>query len=73
MNGSDYPLPAINILYKTSQLSDLGFITEKEEELLNEIYSYNPILFDFVLKRTMRSPSTGKRLRPEAFTLPENL
>lgn len=73
INGSDYPLPAINFLYKTSQLEEMGFISENEKELLNEIYSYNPILFDFVLKRTIKSPGSGNELSKEAFILPDNL
>jgi len=73
INGSDYPLPAINILYKTSQLEYMGFISETEKEQLNEIYSYNPILFDFVLKRTIKSPGSGNKLSKEAFILPDNL
>jgi len=73
INGSDYPLPAINILYRTSQLEDMGFISEDERELLNEIYSYNPILFDFVLKRTIKSPGNGSKLLSDAFVLPDNI
>lgn len=73
VNGSDYPLPAINFLYKTSQLSGMGFISEDEAELLNEIYSYNPLLFDFVLKRTIRSPETGLKLSDDVFVLPASI
>jgi predicted TIM-barrel fold metal-dependent hydrolase len=71
INGSDYPLPAINILYRTSQLYDMGFITEEEKEMLDEIYSYNPLLFDFVLKRTIKNPHNGNRLRKEVFVIPD--
>ncbi len=67
VNGSDYPLPAINILYKTSQLERMGFISDEQRQLLNEIYSYNPLLFDFVLKRTIKSPVKGKRFLNDAF------
>jgi predicted TIM-barrel fold metal-dependent hydrolase len=73
INGSDYPLPAINFLYKTSQLKDMGFISENEKELLNEIYSYNPILFDFVLKRTIKSPGSGNKLLKDAFIFPDSI
>ena len=73
INGSDYPLPAINFLYKTSQLEDMGFISGSEKELLNEIYSYNPILFDFVLKRTIKSPGSGNKLLKDAFVFPDGL
>ncbi len=73
VNGSDYPLPAINFLFKTSQLEDMGFISDNEKELLNEIYSYNPILFDFVLKRTIKSPYNGNKLLKDAFVFPDNI
>jgi len=73
INGSDYPLPAINILYRTGQHRKLGYITEEEEELLNEIYHYNPLVFDFVLKRTMRDPKTKQKLPVESFLLPKEL
>lgn len=73
INGSDYPLPAINALYKTSQLEEMGFIDENERELLNEIYSYNPLLFDFVLKRTIKSPGKGNKLLNDAFVLPDGI
>jgi predicted TIM-barrel fold metal-dependent hydrolase len=60
VNGSDYPLPAVNIVISTALLVDEGFLTEKERERLNEIYDYNPLLFDFVLKRTVRGPNGEK-------------
>ena len=73
LNGSDYPLPGINLLIMTGRLARLGFISEKEREHLNEIYSYNPLLFDFVVKRTVRHPRTGQRFSPEVFMLPAAL
>ena len=39
-----------------------GFITSEERSALNEIYDFNPLLFDFVLKRTMRHPETKQKL-----------
>jgi len=47
VNGSDYPLPAINSLIWTRSLVRSGFITAEERQSLNEIYDYNPLLFDF--------------------------
>lgn len=58
INGSDYPLPAINVVIRTSTLQKHGMLTAVEREFLNEIYNYNPLLFDFVLKRTIRVPGT---------------
>jgi predicted TIM-barrel fold metal-dependent hydrolase len=67
VNGSDYPLPAINSLIWTRSLARDGFITADERRAVNEIYDYNPLLFDFVLKRTMRHPETKQKLAPSVF------
>ncbi len=72
VNGSDYPLPAINFLVMTGRLARRGFITQREREALDEIYRYNPLLFDFVLKRTIRDPETGRRFPPSVFILPKS-
>lgn len=70
VNGSDYPLPAINFLVMTGSLVRSGFITAEERRALDEIYRYNPLLFDFVLKRTLRHPETGRRFPPSVFMIP---
>jgi hypothetical protein len=67
VNGSDYPLPAINWLIRTRSMARAGFITAEERQALNEIYDFNPLLFDFVLKRTLRHPETGQKLSPSIF------
>jgi hypothetical protein len=67
VNGSDYPLPAVNSLIWTRSLARKGFITADQRRSLNEIYDYNPLLFDFVLKRTMRHPETGQKLAASVF------
>lgn len=56
VNGSDYPLPAINVIIQTKSLVKYGMITKQERKHLNEIYQYNPLLFDYVLKRTIHHP-----------------
>ena len=68
VNGSDYPLPAINMIIRTSDLEKEGYITKDEKEALNYIYSYNPLLFDFVLKRIIRDPIKKTQFSPEVFT-----
>jgi mannonate dehydratase len=70
INGSDYPIPAINCVIWLKRLERLGFITRKERHLLKEIYQYNPLLFDFVLKRTLRHPETGARFADKIFESP---
>jgi predicted TIM-barrel fold metal-dependent hydrolase len=67
VNGSDYPLPVINILIRTGGLVKQGYITQEERTCLNEIYDYNPLLFDLVLKRTLKLPGSGKRLPASVF------
>jgi len=67
VNGSDYPLPAINILIRTSRFADQGFISAEERDALNEIYDINPLLFDLVLKRTIVDPKTRRKFSPEVF------
>jgi len=67
VNGSDYPLPAINVLIRTGPLVKAGYINAAERDALNEIYDYNPLLFDFVLKRTIRLPGTERRLPASVF------
>ena len=67
VNGSDYPLPAINIVIRTKSLLEAGYITQIEREQLNEIYHFNPLLFDFVLKRTIKAPGTDKRFSASVF------
>jgi mannonate dehydratase len=65
VNGSDYPLPAINALMQTGAIVEAGYLTEAERQLLNEIDRHDPLLFDFVLKRTVRRD--GKRLGDDVF------
>ncbi len=68
VNGSDYPLPGINLLYRTKQFLEMGYITQTERRALNEIYNYNPLLFDLISKRILKHPKTQQRLPKEVFT-----
>src|SRR5437588_8354147 len=45
VNGSDYPLPAVNLLIRTRALVQHGHITKDERAGPNEIHEYHPILF----------------------------
>lgn len=67
VNGSDYPMPGVNILLRTRDLVKEGFINPEERSLLNEIYDYNPLLFDFVLKRTVHLPNSDRKLSDSIF------
>ena len=68
VNGSDYPLPAVNVLIHTGKLARHGFISKEEQKALNEIYDYNPLLFDFVLKRLVRLPKTSQQFPASVFS-----
>jgi uncharacterized protein len=61
VNGSDYPLPAVNFLIRTSKLEALGLISSAERRALNAIYDFNPLVFDFVVKRTIRATDEDGR------------
>ena len=66
--GSDYPLPSIDWLIQTHAMADLGYFTETEAELLDEVFGVNPLLFDLVLKRTLRAPGTTRGFAPSVFS-----
>lgn len=57
--GSDYPVPAINMVVLTSMLLRYQLITAKQREVLNELYNYNPLLFDLACKRCLVGPNGG--------------
>lgn len=73
VNGSDYPLPAINIIIRTSLLEKAGYITKTEKIYLNEIYKFNPLLFDFVVKRTIKSQKLNRKFSNSIFMKNEAL
>ena len=59
VNGSDWPLPAVNVLYSTGALCRDGFLDPADRAALNELYHWNPLLFDLCLKRSVRAPGSG--------------
>jgi predicted TIM-barrel fold metal-dependent hydrolase len=67
VNGSDYPLPAVNVLIRTRPLVKYGYLASTDAGNLKEIYQYNPLLFDFVLKRALKLPGTERRLPSALF------
>jgi predicted TIM-barrel fold metal-dependent hydrolase len=66
VNGSDWPLPAINSLVSTRRLEHEGFLTRADRQALNEIYDFDPLLFDLALKRTLRG-AQGERFPTSVF------
>ena len=65
LNGSDYPLPGVMPLFSVDFMVQLGLVQESAAPMLKEIRSHNPLLFDFVLKRHLRS--NGKALSKNVF------
>jgi mannonate dehydratase len=70
INGSDYPLPAIDPVFSTRKLVREGYLTPEERRLCNQVFAANPLLFDFVVKRTVKvQAADGKthRFAPSVF------
>lgn len=53
INGSDYPLPAVMPLFSPKRLVALRYISRADAKILSALRRYNPVLFDFVLKRSL--------------------
>jgi uncharacterized protein len=54
LNGSDYPLPGILPLVSLKQLIDDDLLDKAHVEFLKTIRLYNPLLFDFAVKRLLK-------------------
>ena len=65
LHGSDYPLPGIPILTRPQRLADAGLLDAKAVPVLLQVREHNPLLFDFVLKRSVRVGDKG--LSPAVF------
>jgi uncharacterized protein len=63
LNGSDYPLPAIDPLTSLRLLEHREYLEPGHRALLGEIFAANPLLFDFVLKRVVGVTSEGGERR----------
>lgn len=53
LNGSDYPLPGLMPIFSVDYLVSLGLLDPSAAPVLSEIRRHNPLLFDFVLKRSL--------------------
>jgi mannonate dehydratase len=65
LNGSDYPLPGVMPIFSVDYLINVGLLDKESAPVLTEIRQHNPLLFDFVLKRRLRSG--GKALSASVF------
>ena len=71
LNGSDYPLPGVTALFDLDDMVQLGFLTADAVPVLEEIQDHNPLMFDFVLKRTVSRH--GARFAPRVFETARHL
>jgi predicted TIM-barrel fold metal-dependent hydrolase len=55
LNGSDYPLPGVMPLFAPAEFAKAGLLAEAAVPALVELHAHNPLLFDFVLKRQLKS------------------
>lgn len=69
LNGSDYPLVALDPLTSLGRLVRAGLLAGEERAGLRELFEANPLLFDFVLKRRLRLPDPlgERRFAPGVF------
>ncbi|MBF0422356.1 MAG: amidohydrolase [Magnetococcales bacterium] len=65
LNGSDYPLPGVIPLIALEKFVHAGLLSRDAASLLEPLQRYNPLLFDFVLKRHL--VAGGQRLSPSVF------
>jgi len=59
LNGSDYPLPGVAPLISTRQLQRAGLLEESHILFLQALRDYNPVMFDFAIKRLIRFNGNG--------------
>jgi mannonate dehydratase len=65
LNGSDYPLPGVMPIFSVDYVVSLGLLEPTAAPALKEIREHNPLLFDFVLKRSLRA--NGRSLAASVF------
>lgn len=65
LHGSDYPLPGIGLVYRLQAFVDAGWLDAQDAETLDRLRPHNPLLFEFVLKRTLAVD--GTRLSSRVF------
>jgi mannonate dehydratase len=54
LNGSDYPLPGVMPLFSVDGLVRNGWLKAADAAVIKSLRDYNPLMFDFVLKRSLR-------------------
>ena len=54
LNGSDYPLPGVIPLFSVDGLVARGWLLKDVGEHAKQIREYNPLMFEFIVKRHLR-------------------
>jgi len=54
LHGSDYPLVGVMPLFSVKKFAEEGLLDPSVVPVIQELRDYNPLLFDFVLKRHLR-------------------
>lgn len=54
LNGSDYPLPGVMPLFSVDELVNRGWLGKDVGAHAKRIREYNPLMFDFIIKRHLR-------------------
>jgi mannonate dehydratase len=65
LHGSDYPVPGIRLAYRLRRFVDAQMLDAAAAPALERLQRHNPLLFDWVLKRTIHHQ--GARLPVEIF------
>jgi uncharacterized protein len=55
LNGTDYPLPGIMPVVSIDHFVRMGLLAEGDVPVLRQLREHNPLMFDFVLKRSLRA------------------
>lgn len=71
LQGSDYPLPGIRFVYAFDRLVEAGLLQQAAVDVLLQIRTHNPLLFEFVLKRTIADGA--HRFAPAVFHTRDHL
>ena len=71
LNGSDYPVPGVPALFDLDDQVEHGFLPANAVPVLETIQDHNPLMFDFVLKRT--AERNGARFAPRVFETARHL
>lgn len=65
--ASDYPFSAEAKRINLNRFVRGGYLNVRQARLLREIYGFNPLLFSFVLARTVHLPHTDVGFQPAVF------